>query len=127
MLKVADQIGEASKLDEVVSRDEAVDQNVKSRDLLRQRLSKIRNQIEYENEFDINYPGPDANILKSSIIDQILEFNVCTVARMTQLPEFLWAMKSYTKSMDSQLETWADKIQNVLEQSTKKKMASNEK
>lgn len=120
MLKVADQIGEASNLDEVASRDEAVDQDVKSQDLLRQRLSKIKNQIEYENEFDINYPGPDANILKSSIIDQMLEFNVCTIARMSQLPEFLWAMKSYKKSMDSQLETWADKIQNILEQSTKR-------
>ena len=83
-------------------------------DAIEVQLYKIRNQIEYENESNVDYPGPAANILQSSIINEIIEFKPRTLERFQELPEFLWAFKKNQTSMLLQIQRWGDTIQSVL-------------
>lgn len=85
-----------------------------SGEALSQKLRKIRNQIEYEYEFDINYPGPDANVLKASIVDEIIDFDAKTLKQVRRLPEFEWSYREHAKSMEMQLRAWGDRIERAL-------------
>ena len=93
---------------------EALETNLTPEENLRQQLKIIRNQIEYENEFNLHYPGPAANILQGSIIDDILRDRPQNIDEFKRLPNFVWAWKHHEKSMEIQLRDGWERIDSLL-------------
>ena len=93
---------------------EAPETNLTPEENLRQQLKIIRNQIEYENELNIHYPGAAANILQGSIIDDILKNRPQDIEEFKLLPNFIWAWKYHEASMEIQLRDKWEKIYSLL-------------
>ena len=86
-----------------------------TKELAKQHLLKIRNQIEHENEFNNKWPGPGANILRLSIIEEMMKFRPMDLEAWRGLPEVKWNYAEHPKVIDDQLETWWPKIMSIIQ------------
>jgi len=100
--------------DEHPGKNEESEDDLTPEELLAQQLKKIRNQIEFENEFNLHYPGPAANILQGPIIDDILKNRPQNIDEFKRLPNFVWAWKHHEKSMEIQLRDGWERIDSLL-------------
>ena len=80
----------------------------------RQKLLKMRNEIQFENEFNVNWPGPTANILQKSIIEEVLQIKPLDIEGYKALPEFKWHLENNPVLMINYLEIWWPKINEVI-------------
>ena len=84
-------------------------------EVARQELLKIRNKIEYENEHKPDWPGPAANILQISIIEEILKIRPKNHKEFTEMSEFKWRAEKNSNTMLHDLDKWWPKINYVIE------------
>ena len=89
--------------------------NFFSIEVARQELLKIRNKIEYENEHKPDWPGPAANILQISIIEEILKIRPKNHKEFTEMSEFKWRAEKNSNTMLHDLDKWWPKINSVIE------------
>jgi hypothetical protein len=89
--------------------------NFYSIEVARQELLKIRNKIEYESEHKPDWPGPAANILQISIIEEILKMRPKNHDDFIEMPEFKWRSEKNRNIMVYDLEKWWSKIEAIIE------------
>ncbi len=83
-----------------------------------QRLLKIKNKIQYENEEMIDWPGPAANILNLNVIEEIKTFKPVDKEAFGSMPEVKKVQKISSKYYDIQTEDWWKKISKILKEIT---------
>jgi hypothetical protein len=95
--------------------DQVFTSNSLTSELAKQQLLKIRNQIEHENEFNVDWPGPGANIMQLSIIEDMMKFKPNDLEAWRSMPQVEWHYRENQVVMDNQLETWWPKINAIIE------------